>query len=288
MKKIKSIKTFAQYGEAPESLISYEERNEQEGIIQEEYYYQDGNLEQATVRVFDAENRVLEEKQYTEEGDPDHHAHFSYANSGKLSSIKTEYKDGSFSIKSVERNEADQSVTIQTVDDEDFLESKEYQRFDSNGNVVEEAIYGEEAVFQERKLVQYDDHGRTLKLDIEYSDGFKKTLHYIYQVNDQGTIDQLQIVDNKKQLVRKDNYVYNDKGNKIEHHIVDKDRGMSAAYEWEYDEKDRMIVQTIVRPNGEIIEKQVTEYDELDAIVKITTSTQQGDVVKRYEYEYFD
>ncbi len=290
MKKIKSIKSYIQTTEAEEPLlVAFEERTIEDIIIREENYFLDGNLNQAVIRKLDDKGKVIEEMHYSEEGEPDQVLSFSYENSGKLASIKTEYRDGSHDVKSIARNEAENSETTQVIDDEDYMESKVYRRFDSEGNVLEEHAYGEEGTLKQKMKVAYDNHNRPTQTKIEYADGFVKELFYDYVLNDKAQVETVEITDANDKLVHYEHFVYDEKGNRVEHHIQDADHGVAVVYKWEFNDKDQATSKLTLKANGEIIEEEHLEYGPEGQVVAREVVNNRGEeTLQKYVYEVHD
>lgn len=288
MAKVKSITTFHQSDQTNNEPVkrSYEERDDQENVVLLIHYYFDGSQEMKIERTYDEENRLLEEKQFSTEEEPNEVHTFEYTASGKLQRQSIQYRDGSFSYRNHEYDEANNSEKIMIVDDEGEEEGNEFRRFNSEGKALEEVVYGDFGLEVKRES-EYDDHGHLIKQTTEDNEGYIVDHFYQYERDEQQKLTHLKVIDDEGTLVKNVAYIYDQKDRVIEQHIKDSDRGWAFILKWEYDEKDRIVEERRSDFSGKVLEITKVTFDENDFVIEQEKTSTHGVEVNAYEYAFF-
>ncbi|MEM1320601.1 MAG: hypothetical protein AAGG75_10105 [Bacteroidota bacterium] len=287
MSKIKSVSTYIIAEHTPEEglLTMYEERDEQGNILLHEQYYEDGSTEMRTMRQFDNDNRLLTLEQYSSNEKPDQRFEYQYNESGKVAKVSIHYLDGSISVQHYERDEAENSLTVRTVDEDGDEEAKEYRRLDSEGRVLEEIIH-EDGELQRHVQSSYDDHGRLLSRHTKTGDGYDTKYTYEYEIDDQGRITGIDVVDEEDELVRGDTLGYDERGNEISHLVENHLEGYIAEERAAYDENGRLVKEQ--RFNGQNLASEVDYlYNENNLLHEEAHRSPRGVYLNQYKYEFY-
>ncbi|MFK8101426.1 MAG: hypothetical protein AB8G15_02830 [Saprospiraceae bacterium] len=290
MAKIKTYKTYTtnEATEGESRLTYLEERNNEEIVILKESYHLDGELKSKMERTLDEKGRVLEEIQYSElSEEPDQIAHYRYNDSNQLAVIETSYRDNSKSIRKYEYNKEENSLTVYVRDENDELEGKEYRKFDEEGRVIHEEIYGAEEVFMSHMETKYDEYDNYLERYFEYPDDFVREYFYKYLRNDKAQIVKIQIVDNGGKLAREDFMDYDERGNRIIHRFSDFEQNLAETRKYEFDENDREVKEQHYGPDESLKQNIDYTYREDGLLAEEHHFSITGEVTLRFEYEFF-
>ncbi len=286
--KIKTITTILINDETPAEGIPFmkEERDPAGNQISIEQFSYDGQSVSKTIRTFDSENRVLTEAHYSMDKEPDQSVTYAYTQEGKIEKKTILYRDGSISNVNYKRNVAENSTEIETLDPDGYLEAKEFRKFDMEGRVLEEGIYGEEGVLESRIVASYDDSGRAIERQFEYGDGRAFTHFYDYEFDVEGRLTFMEAYDKDEQSIRVDDVVYDANGNQIEHRIQDHEKGYSIVDKGEFNEANQLVKQIRAFANGRLIQEKAYFRDENDLLIKEETTGEDGVVVNIFKYDF--
>lgn len=289
MKKIKSITRRVQSdsSEAP-TLRTLEVRDPAGNLIEEAYYYADGSTEQRIVRKFDAESHLLEEQQFSDGKTPDQVTSYVLNESGKPSTKTVEYKNGGQSITTFEYQPADNSVTMTVRDQDGNFEEKIYQRLDQEGKVLEEIRHGEGEILEQQHAISYDDNGRPVSRKIEVSGEPAVQQFYDYFFDDKGLLIEVEVYDEKDQVLRADTIEYDETGNRSSYLMDDLVQDTQLVETWEYDDQQRIIKNARSRGGGAVLESTAYEFGDHGYIQTMTISSPTGEQVDTFSYEFYD
>ena len=287
MPKISKIKTFIVTDETDDKgyISSQEVRNEAGGVLLQEHYTRDGAVENKIIREFDDQNRLIEEYQFSWDEDPDQVLFYEYNAGGQLAQVKIQYRDGSLSYKKYTIDAAEHTESLEIIDEDGGMEGTEFRRFDKEGRVLEEKIV-EEGELVKHSKISYDDSGRPLHRSFLDIDGVEQGRKYIYEVDDNGRVAGLKVLNKQGTVLREDHIKYDEKGNEIEHFVKDLEQGYGSLSKWEYDDKDRIVVQQSFGGGGNLKEEVKYKYTEHDLLKEQESRSGQGVFLNYYEYEF--
>ena len=289
MKKIKTFSINMITNETDEAGFKqyYEERDEAGNVILDEKYHADGTLNARSERTFDKENRILEEKFYSEEGTPDSQHTYQYNSSGKLELVTSKYKDGTIGYKRISYDEANRAETVLIQDENNITETKEYRRYDMEDRVLEEIIYEPEDSLKQKTITSYDDHGRIISKNILYDDGYQGSNQYEYEFDEQGRVISLKIENERQEEIHYEEYLFDDANNMIEYYTEAKPTGQIFIRKLAYDEKARLIKEQILN-GAELLQQETTYiYNDEGILLEKEVGTASGFIVEQYNYEYY-
>lgn len=289
MKKIKTTTIYLSEDDSKAQKIKYyyEERLNSGVAVLEEQYYPDGSIENRVERKYDENGTLVEEKFYSEEGEPDSVHHYQLDNSGKISLIKSVYRDGTVGYKHYEYNEADNSEWVTVKDENGEVEAREYRRYDSEGRALEELTYEGTESLQQKVLTSYDDAGRPVKQEITYEDGYLSTLHYSYEMDDQGRVATAKVTNQKGSEFRYEEFQYDDKNNLVEQYVEDIQNRRTYIRQWEYNGQGQVSVERRLNAQEQPEVEIVYHYNEEGLVVEKETATMEGNTYELYEYEFY-
>jgi len=290
MKKIKSItrKVLADPNQAEPILRTLEVRDPAGNLIDEVYYFADGSIEQRIVRKFDSESHLLEEQQFSEGETPDQITTYTLNDSGKPATKTVAYKNGGKSIMTFDYQPSDNSVTMTVRDQDGVFEEKIYQRLDQEGKVLEEIRHGEGEVLEQKQAISYDDNGRPVSRKIEVTGEKPVQQFYDYFFDDNGLLIEVEIFDEKDQVLRADTIEYNEQGERSRYLMDDLVQDTQLEETWEYDDQKRIIKNTKSRGGGSVLESTEYEFGDHGYIKTMTVNRPTGEEVDIFTYEFYD
>ncbi|MDR1199525.1 MAG: hypothetical protein LBK94_11055 [Prevotellaceae bacterium] len=112
-----------------------------------------------------------------------------------------------------------------------------FKKFDNNGNVIEDAMYGSTGGFFSR--YKYDDKGNRIEEMCYYEDNYSD-----------------------RNLRHKTIYKYDDKGNQIEISCYKPDGNLSYKEIYKYDGKRNLIEESLYNPDGSFDYKWIYKHDD--------------------------
>jgi len=290
MKKIKSItrRVLSDPNETEPALRTLEVRDPAGNLIDEVYYYADGSIEQRIVRKFDAESRLMEEQQFSESETPDQVTTYTLNESGKPATKTVAYKNGGQSIMTFDYEPADNSLAMTVRDQDGVFEEKIYQRMDQEGKVLEEIRHGEGEVLEQKQSISYDDNGRPVSRKIEVSGEKPIQQFYDYFFDDDGLLIEVEVFDEKDQVLRADTIEYNEAGDRSRYLMDDLVQDSQLEETWEYDDQKRIIKNTKSRAGGSVLESTEYEFGDHGYINTMTVNRPTGEEVDLFTYEFYD
>ncbi len=289
MKKIKSITrhVLSDLMEAP-TLRTLEVRDLAGNLTEEAYYYADGSTEQRILRKFNDGSQLLEEQQFSTGEEPDQVTSYVLNESGKPTTKTVEYKNGGQSITSFDYQPADNSVTMTIRDQDGNFEEKIYQRLDQEGKVLEEIRHGEGEVLEQQHNISYDDNGRPVSRKIEVKGEPAVQQFYDYFFDDKGQLIEVEVYDEKDQVLRADTIEYDEAGNRTSYLMDDLVQDAQLVERWEYDDQQRIIKHSRARGTGAVLESTAYEFGDHGYIHTMAVSSPTGEQVDTFTYEFYD
>ncbi|MEO1515123.1 MAG: hypothetical protein AAFV95_08915 [Bacteroidota bacterium] len=289
MTKIKTVLTYLTTHDTADGgyLSQKEERDEQGNVCLLIQYNESEEVELKNESTFDSDSRLLHYKQYTQSEQPDQHIEYEYSAAGKLAKEIIHYRDGSVSIKSYDRDEAENSYVATMVDEDGDLESKEYRRFDGEGRVLEEKVFdGDE--LETHRQTSFDDAGRPITL-IHYNgrEDLEWEFTYTYEFDEEGRLVKATVVDDEDRTIREEFVDYDEKGNRASLNVQDHEQGIALLERWEYNEADQVTSHQRLSPTGDLLSEIRYTYREDGLLVEEENRTPRGMSLRTYEYELF-
>jgi len=290
MKKIKSITRHVRSdpSETEPKLRTLEVRDLSGNLIEEAYYFGDGSIEQRIVRKFDTEAHLLEEQQFSDSEIPDQITIYTLNENGKPATKTVEYKNGGQSITTFEYQPVDNSVMMTIRDQEGAFEGSIYQRLDEEGKVLEEIQYGEGEVLEQQHAISYDDNGRPVSRKIEVSGEPVVQQFYDYFFDEKGLLIEVEVYDEKDQVLRADTIEYDEAGNRSRYLADDLVQDTQLEETWEYDDQQRIIKNTRSRGGGAVLESTKYEFGDHGYIHSMTVSSPAGEQIDTFVYEFYE
>lgn len=289
MPNIKSIQTFVVTEETSEEgfKLMEEHYDEQNNLLSQQQFSPDGIRLQKAERSYNAEGKLIEEKQYSTEELPDHTTVYHYDNAGKVNLEESTYRDGTIGKKIIERDEANRTITHRMLDDKGNEEAKEFRRLDSEDRLLEEALFAENNTLTQRTIRKYDDFGKILERSVEYGDGFIQKLFYTYEMNDKGQLYSLVIKNDKEELLLEDYFEYDERGNQNVHESEDYEKKSYTVIESEYN-LDNKLTKQVTFVNEQAIQEVLFTYNEHSLLHEQEIRTTTGTVLQYNKYEFFE
>src|SRR5690606_6430662 len=146
--------------------------------------------------------QLIEEKQYTTGEIPDQQITYEYNESGMVALATVRYLDGSASFRKYLRDEAQNTTTIESTDQDGEFEGSEFRRFDGEGKVLEEIFYDSENNITEKTETEYDDYGRVIEMVALDTEGFETVRFYDYYNNDEGRVIKIETLNEDEVIIR--------------------------------------------------------------------------------------
>lgn len=290
MKKVKSITRYILTEEQPgiPLLRTREVRDPKGNILEEVYYFPDGTIEQKTIRILNAEGQLIEEQEFTESDTPDQVTTYTLGPAGKIQSKTITYRNGAASVTSYQYNESDHSITMTTKDQKGGFEGKIYQRLDAEDRVLEEIRHDEKNIIEQQQQISYNDEGRPVSHQVHLPNLPPRKQFYDYFFNDKGLLNEVEIFDEKEEVLRADSIEYDDHGNRIRYVMEDFAEGQTLEETWEYDDQQRIIKNTKQKGTGLLLESSEFTFGDHGQVTEINISRPTGVQVDRFEYEFFE
>jgi len=290
MKKIKSITRHVLTEEQPQTpvLRTHELRDTAGNILEETYYYPDGTIEQKTRRSVNEAGQLLEEQAFTDGDTPDQITSYVRNDEGKIHTKTVTYRNGSASITTYEYDLSNHSVTMTTRDQKGGFEGKRYQRLDTEDRMLEEIRHGENEALEEHQEISYNDEGRPVSHQITIPKQPVRKQFYDYFLNEQGLLNEIEIYDEKEEVLRADTIEYDEHGNRSRYLMEDFAQAQTLEETWEYDDQQRIIKNTKQRGSGILLESSEFTFGEHGRVSEITISRPTGKQVDRFEYTFFE
>ena len=278
MKKIKSIIAHVTTSEDHTYKSSHTEYDIAGNIILEEEFSEDGELETKIESVFDSKNRLIEQKQYTDNDVLTDHRVMILDEDGMLIQTNVFFSDGSKSIITKSVDEAQNLEETKEIDEDGQLETREVLHFDDNKQTILHEIYNFDNKLTEAFRFTYNDQGRVSRR--EQLDQRRKLLLYTdYTYDEEGRTTVRTNHNRKGKLSDFLKVVYDEKGQVVEQNFSGK-----FFFKFEYDTKGNTLLEERMNADNVIEYQSRFEYDENNNL-KQETNLQ---FTKVLSYEYFD
>lgn len=179
-----------------------------------------------------------------------------------LLSLSAAFNCYSQSKKDIRKNKvASQKVVIVTVvEGKESMMDESFERYDSEGNVLEE--------------IDYDEGKMKSRVVAAYSKSGEKTEEQVYSADNS--------------LKKKKTWQYDVNGNQIEESRFDGSGKLVEREQWEYNPAGERIRETVYDNEGKVIKKAVIDYDNKGLRVSRKVYDSKGVMVVEKRYIYTD
>jgi YD repeat-containing protein len=299
MGKVKSIVKYkVLIGKDDEILAEFknslQEFDSAGNLVKEVQYDREGEIDIANAYKYDDKNRLIEEIHYYEE-ETGERIRYSLDDRGRRTAVQTEYADGSTSNKSFHRN--GNLLTVESLDEDGDLESKETIRTDEQGRVLEEARYDEDGALVVKFVNGYDAKGQLVNRK-EYVENDELVKKILLEYDHAGNAVQETHLNRRDEVIDNIKFTYDAKGNRTS--------WQNSVYHQQtvYDKEGRPVREERRNRRNNLVE-ELTEYtydeegkisseksfsmgEEYELEPGAVTRTRSDFIVHRYAYEYFD
>lgn len=256
--------------------------DEKGNVLEEINFTRDGDNESRYVHRYDDQGRVLETLYYSSEDLTDRRTYERMAD-GKISRELKHYLDGSFDTITYHYDGQGQLIEKITSDEEDYVESRTVYEYSDSHLLAEKEMDGEGTVISEKKYT-YDDHGNLTEFE-EWNRESDSHIRTVEEYDDKGLrILASRYSDGK--LKERIGYSQDEKG-RVTRMTEENERGAST-YQFEYDEAGNLLVQEETDWQGEVISKMERTFDSGGRILenKVFIDGQGRRMSQYYRIEY--
>ena len=275
MENIKSVTTKTTDKESgncfTNSYIEYDQNGNETVSIDYDY---DQTINAKNLTAYDAKNRRVELKIFSDEDTINETHFFEYLSDGKIMKETIVYFGDSKSVKTYEY--ADNRITLTTVDENGDEEEKEIFVTDSDGNVLEHIVTDYDGEQTSHQISEFEN-GRVVMTKSLDKHG-KEINHRIFKYQDDGQISFAGVLNQKKELLDSNSYQYDEKGREILQTI-----GARGKITTEYDDENLTCTSTTMSSSGRIVGQTVTTFNEDGRPVR----EEDFSTIREFEYVYY-
>ena len=234
-------------------------------------------FESKTETRYDSGGRILEQTTYQDESDILERKVYARDELGRVTRVDIYYPDGSLSIQTIERDEANRTENWVERDEDDELESREFLQFNEKGQVILRELYDYRDKLTEAYEYEFDEDGNMTRRR-QLDDRRKLLIETQFQYNESGL---LVLRANRNRRGDLSDYLkmeYNEKGQVIKNSFSGK-----YTFLFEYDEQGNIAVEE--QYQGSLLDNRITyEYNSLNRVLM----EEQASLVKSYAYEEYE
>ncbi|MDD5507144.1 MAG: hypothetical protein PHD25_02300 [Bacteroidales bacterium] len=230
--------------------------DEKGNVLEEINFTKDGDAESRYVHRYDGQGRVLETLYYSSDELTDRRTYERMADGTVVRELK-HYLDGSFDAISYYYDDHGQLTEKVTSDEEGYVESKTVFEYLESRRLSEKEMDGEGAVISEKKYT-YDDKGNLTEFE-EWNSDNDSRLRTVEEYDDQGLHVLTSRYINGK-LRERIGYTPDEQG-RVAQMTEENERGAST-YWFEYDQAGNVLVQEETDLQGEVISRMERTFDE--------------------------
>ena len=186
---------------------------------------------------------------------------------------------------------------------------KEIYLYDEKRNKIEELLYDENNVLEQRTKMKYNAQKLPVSAVLEDEKG-KKIQRFTYRYDERGNLTQLTGYDYRGKMAEKSYYTYNQHGSLIKHisfglfgnqkHYYKHDANHKLTEELRTDSKDNFIEKILyqfenqyktvknvhVDKNDKVLSAIIYVYDDYRNLLEHTYFDENGNITERYEFAY--
>jgi hypothetical protein len=276
MKKIKSIRIsiFSENDSYLKSNVVLDENGNE--ILNEQYLGSD-ELESKVVSKYNEQGLLVEEIHFDEDLFETERIQNFYDSDGKLNQSTNAFRDGSVTIKSIERYETDRRLIITERSEEGEFEFCEKIDFDMHGNIISRKIVDDTGKVLNEYIFEYNNQNELSKEIIIENKILISETTYMYNVN-------LQLLKRisynlKGEIINWAAFEYNEQSKNTEQKFSD-----GTHFIMEYDESDKVVREKKINPSGLIEYSKEIIYNETGLIIE---EIDMNNSVS-YLYEYYE
>ena len=230
--------------------------DEKGNVLEEINFTREGDVESRYVHRYDGQGRVLETLYYSSEELTDRRTYERMAD-GKISRELKHYLDGSFDTITYLYNEEGHLSEKVTSDEEDYVESKTVFEYLDSRLLSEKEMDGEGTVISEKKYT-YDDKGNLTEFE-EWNSDNDSRIRTVEEYDEKGSHLRTSRYINGK-LRERAGYTQDEQG-RVAQMSEENERGAST-YKFEYDQAGNVLVQEETDRQGEVISKMERTFGE--------------------------
>ena len=264
---------------------SYIEFDENQNIVCEIKYNEDGEVDEKNINKFDEKANLIEEMSYLSEEEIAEHKTYERDEKGSVIKIFKHYQDGEKDTINFIRDDAGKIIEKITIDSYNEEEAREIIEYD-NDKVVSRKEYEYDELVMEEHFV-YNDKG-TLSEHTKWShEDENSKFKNVY--NEEGQIYQALKYNLQDKLISKAEYIY--QGDNLVEIIEESPYGKSIT-RIEYDEKGNPVKQTEENGAGKINNRAIRTFNEHNDVAETEVFIDfHGKGINqhykiKYEYEY--
>ncbi len=284
---IKSSKEFRLSGE-DKILIKHEEFD-QNGNMLSRIFYDEGTVSGKEIRQFNADNKVVNYKEFLSDTELSVESVFSYNNDGKLIQEEKIFVHAGGYKSFVKYAYNNDTEIILTEDEDGEFEGKIEKIYNSKKQLTESKTINEHGKIDTHFLLEYDDNERIIKKTELPSDTTNyQEIFYTYNTDNLVTAE---LTKNKKgkdlqKIIRE----YDEQKRPLSVKLGDFQNKKSARYEFSYQNNK---TEVSYYENGILKQKEITYADDNERITKFivqsdfTDNKPQNELISIYEYEFW-
>ena len=243
-------------------LKEISEFDERGNLILQEEYLPDGSIENKTESWYDGDNRILEEKQYTDEGVLADHKKYNRNEQGELLKVEIAYQDGSKAFQTSHIDPDSLLETIEEKDEDDELEFRELNQYNSDKQLLSKEVYDFNNKLKEAFTYEYNSDGNLVKR-AQFDHKRKPELQTEYKYNENGLMVYRANRNRKGKLSDFLKVEYDSKGQVVKQSFSD-----NFFFVFEYDTNGNAVLEERLSANNEMEYQSRFEYDENKQLIK--------------------
>lgn len=276
-KKIKrSVTTTTIKGETGfiSAIVEYDQNG---NTIREEEYLGPNELQSRILSTYDDQNRLIEQKQFTEEEGWADHRIIHRNEAGEVEKTEVRFPDGSISMIFEKSNPDNRTTEVIEEDEEGELEGREVNHLNENKQLALREIFNFNNKLSEAFRYEYDDAGQLVRR--EQLDRKKKLVLYtLFEYDEKGQTIKRANYNRKNKLSDFLTIEYDEKGQ-----VTRQNFSGQFSIVFEYDDQGNTILEERYRADGELEYQSRFEYNEEGKVVKETNQ----EFTKETTWEYF-
>ena len=272
--KVKTIPKEAESEPFTSQVIHYD----REGREIAHYDYSGaGRLEGKSETKFDQHGQVVEEATYQDESQIAERKLYTRNEKGGIVRVDISFSDGSQSVRTVDRDDINHTENIVEVDEEEEMESREFQQFSPDGKLVVRELYDYHNKLLEAFEYFYDEEGRLITRK-QLDNRRKLLIETEFRYN---AADQIEFRANRNRKGQLSDFLkieYNELGQ-----VTRQNLSGQYFFSFQYDGNGNIVVEE--RYLGEALDHRTSyEYNAQNQLVQ----EDQPELIKEYHYELYD
>jgi len=275
--KIKKVTTLKKVDDQEfiSEIVNYDING---NIIDATSFYADGDVEGKVVTTYNEKNFKIEVATYVDNNDFAEKSVFVWDANDKLEREEICYADGSLSIRSYDKNDKDNSLTITLIDEDNELEEMEVLKFDVNKNLIEKISYDENKKIIGRLENIYDQNNLLIEKK-EYDEKNKIVSSQKQFFNDNNNLIKRLTYNSQNKIVGSMLVTYDDF-----QRVVEQNMDNNYFIIVEYDDQNNSQTEQRRLANGTIQWSRISKYNENKLLIQETGL----EYSKTFEYQFYE